>query len=39
MAELVLQRSRHLEIRALAERIRTSQSQENAQMRRLYRQW
>ena len=39
MAELALQRSRRPEIRALAERIRTSQSQENAQMRRWYRQW
>ena len=39
MAELALQRSRRPEIRALAKRIRTSQSQENAQMRRWYRQW
>jgi uncharacterized protein (DUF305 family) len=39
MAELALQRSKRPEIRALAERIRTSQSQENAQMRRWYRQW
>jgi len=39
MAELALQRSKRSEIRALAERIRTSQSQENAQMRRWYRQW
>jgi len=39
MAELALQRSRRPEIRALAERIRTSQSQENARMRRWYRQW
>ena len=39
MAELGLQRSRRQEIRGLAERIRTSQSQENAQMRRCYRQW
>jgi uncharacterized protein (DUF305 family) len=39
MAELALQRSSRPEIRALAERIRTSQSQENAQMRRWYRQW
>jgi uncharacterized protein (DUF305 family) len=39
MAELALQRSRRPKIRGLAERIRTSQSQENAQMRRWYRQW
>lgn len=39
MAELALQRSRRPEIRGLAERIRTSQSQENAQMRRWYGQW
>ena len=39
MAELALQRSRRSEIRGLAESIRTSQSQENAQMRRWYRQW
>jgi len=39
MAELALQRSKRPEIRALAERIRTSQSQENAQMRRWYRLW
>ncbi|MFM7640350.1 MAG: DUF305 domain-containing protein [Cyanobium sp.] len=39
MADLALQRSKRPEIRALAERIRTSQSRENAQMRRLYRQW
>lgn len=39
IAELGLQRSRRPEIRALAKRIRTSQSQENAQMRRWYRQW
>ncbi|MFM8605919.1 MAG: DUF305 domain-containing protein [Cyanobium sp.] len=36
MAELALQRSQRTEIRAMAERIRTSQSQENAQMRRWY---
>jgi len=39
MAELALQRSQRPEIRALAERIRTSQSRENGQMRRWYRQW
>jgi uncharacterized protein (DUF305 family) len=39
MAELALQRSKRPEIQALAQRIRTSQSQENAQMRRWYRQW
>ena len=39
MADLALQRSKRPETRALAERIRTSQSQENAQMRRWYRQW
>ena len=39
MADLALQRSKRSEIRALAERIRTSQSRENAQMRRWYRQW
>ncbi len=39
MAELALQRSRRPEVRGLAERIRTSQSRENAQMRLWYRQW
>ncbi len=39
MADLALQRSKRPEIRALAESIRTSQSRENAQMRRWYRQW
>jgi uncharacterized protein (DUF305 family) len=39
MAELALQRSKRPEIRALAEKIRTSQSQENSQMRQWYRQW
>jgi hypothetical protein len=39
MADLALKRARHPEIRALAERIRTSQTQENAQMRRWYGQW
>lgn len=39
MADLALRRSERPEIQALAERIRTSQSRENAQMRRWYRQW
>lgn len=39
MADLALKRSQRPQIRALAERIRTSQSRENAQMRRWYRQW
>ena len=39
MADLALKRSRRPEIRALAERISTSQSRENAQMRRWYQQW
>lgn len=39
MAELALVRARHPELRALAQRIRTSQSRENAQMRSWYRQW
>ncbi|MEB3319756.1 MAG: DUF305 domain-containing protein [Cyanobium sp.] len=39
MADLSLQRSQRPQIRALAERIRTSQSRENAEMRRWYRQW
>ncbi len=39
MADLAVQRARHPQIRALAERIRTSQGQEIAQMRRWYRQW
>ncbi len=39
MAELALTRARHSEIRALAARIKTSQTAENAQMRRWYRQW
>lgn len=39
MAELALVRGRHPELRALAARIRSSQSAENAQMRRWYRQW
>jgi len=39
MANLALQRSGRAEIRALAERIRSSQSKENAQMRLWYGQW
>ena len=39
IAELALQRSKRPEIRALAEKIRTSQSQENSQMRQWCRQW
>lgn len=39
MAELALVRARHPELRALAQRIRSSQSRENAQMRSWYRQW
>jgi uncharacterized protein (DUF305 family) len=39
MADVALQRSGRAEIRALAQRIRTSQSQENTQMRRWYGQW
>jgi uncharacterized protein (DUF305 family) len=39
MAELALTRSKRPEIRALAEQIKTSQREENAQMRRWYLQW
>lgn len=39
MADLALKRSQRPEIRALAESIRASQSHENDQMRRWYRQW
>lgn len=39
MADLALQRSSRAEIRALAERIRSSQSEENTQMRQWYGQW
>jgi uncharacterized protein (DUF305 family) len=39
MADLAVRRARHPESRALAERIRTSQGREIAQMRRWYRQW
>jgi uncharacterized protein (DUF305 family) len=39
MAELARTRSQRPQIRALAEQIRASQTAENAQMRRWYRQW
>ena len=39
MADLALTRARRPEIKALAQRIKASQSEENAQMRRWYRQW
>ena len=39
MAELALSRAKRPEIRALAARIQASQTAENAQMRRWYRQW
>ena len=39
MADVALRRSGRAEIRALAERIRSSQSQENTQMRRWYGEW
>ncbi|MFN7678438.1 MAG: DUF305 domain-containing protein, partial [Cyanobacteriota bacterium] len=39
MAELALARARHPEIKALARRIQTSQSKENAQMRQWYGEW
>ena len=39
MAELALVRARHPELRALAQRIRSSQSREIARMRAWYRQW
>lgn len=39
MADQALQRSKRPEIRAFAVGIRSSQSRENAQMRRWYRQW
>jgi len=39
MADLALNRAKRPEIRELAKRIKASQSQENAQMRRWYRQW
>lgn len=39
MADLALARSRRSEIRALAQRISSSQRQENAEMRQWYQQW
>ena len=39
MAELALTRSRRPEIKALAQQIKASQTAENSQMRRWYRQW
>jgi uncharacterized protein (DUF305 family) len=39
MADLALTRARRPEIRALAQRIKASQTRENAQMRSWYRQW
>ncbi len=39
IAELAVVRGGHPELRALAKRIATSQRQENAQMRRWYREW
>ena len=39
MAELALSRAKRPEIRALAQRIKSSQTAENNQMRRWYRQW
>ena len=39
MAELALGRARRPQIRGLAQQIKTSQSAENAQMRRWYQQW
>jgi uncharacterized protein (DUF305 family) len=39
MADLAMRRARRGEIRALAERIRTSQAGEIEQMERWYRQW
>jgi uncharacterized protein (DUF305 family) len=39
MAELALTRAKRPEIRALAQQIKASQTAENAQMRRWYRQW
>lgn len=39
MADLALRRSTHPEIRRLAQAIKTTQTQENQQMRRWYQQW
>lgn len=39
MADLALSRSRRIEIKELASQIKASQSRENDQMRRWYRQW
>ncbi len=39
MAELALTRAQRPQIKALAQRIKASQTDENAQMRRWYRQW
>jgi uncharacterized protein (DUF305 family) len=39
MADLALARARHPELKALAERIKTSQTKENGQMRQWYQQW
>jgi uncharacterized protein (DUF305 family) len=39
MAELALTRAKRPQIKALAQQIKTSQTAENAQMRRWYRQW
>jgi uncharacterized protein (DUF305 family) len=39
MADLALSRAKRSEIRALAKRIKASQTSENAQMRAWYRQW
>ena len=39
MAELALTRAKRPQIKALAEKIKASQTAENAQMRRWYRQW
>ena len=38
-ADLALSRSQYLELKALAQRLKTSQQQDNAQLRRWYRLW